>query len=49
LLYFKQGKVEEARQAWQTALQFAPNHEGIKRNLILLEQSLQASPSASPQ
>jgi len=49
LLYFKQGMVEEARQAWQTALQFAPNHEGIKRNLILLEQSLQASPSASPQ
>ena len=49
LLYFKQGKVEEARQAWQTALQLAPYHEGIKKNLILLEQSLQASPSASPQ
>ncbi len=49
LLYLKAGKIDEARQTWQTGLQLNPLNEGIKKNLILLEQSLQASPSASPQ
>jgi len=48
LLYFKQGKINEARQMWQTAIQINPLNEGIKQNLLMLERSLQASPSASP-
>lgn len=49
LLYFKLGRVEEARQAWLRAIELDPYSEGIRKNLQLLEQSLQASPSASPQ
>ncbi len=49
LLYFKTGRVEEARQAWLKAVELDPYSEGIRKNLLLLEQGLQASPSASPQ
>ena len=49
VIFYKQGRIEEARLMWQKALELDPNSVGVKKNLILLEQNLQASPSASPQ
>jgi tetratricopeptide (TPR) repeat protein len=49
LLYMEMGRYEEARQALEVAIQLNPYNEGLRRNLLLLEQRRQASPSASPQ
>lgn len=44
ILFAEQGRVEEARQAWEKVLELDPSAEAAKRNLMLLEQSLQPSP-----
>jgi len=48
LIYLKTNRLEEARQAWLKALELDPYNQGVMKNLQLLEQNLQASPSASP-
>jgi tetratricopeptide (TPR) repeat protein len=49
VLFYHQKKIDEARQLWQQALKLDPFNEEAKKNLIILEQGLQATPSASPQ
>jgi Flp pilus assembly protein TadD len=49
LIYLKTNRREEARQAWLKAIELDPYNQGYQKNLQLLEQGLQASPSASPQ
>lgn len=49
ILYYTQGMVEEARQAWRKALELDPSIQGAKEGLMMIEQGVPASPSASPQ